>query len=209
MKMKNAVLTVVLTLVGLSCFATDKDSLVGHSMPLLEAKTLDGKTVDAAFYAGHVTLVSFMYIGCQPCMNEISVLNKIRDEYAANSQVQVLCVANHMKDQMQDFNARDTTMMSEVRSAMKLDSMRYMIQPACPDGVKKSTRTVINGETNISLKCECNTILEAFHFTAYPTTFFVDKTGMIRRIDKGGPGQKNDLHFYNGLREELEKLLAE
>jgi thiol-disulfide isomerase/thioredoxin len=66
---------------------------------LLKTATVAGKAVDEAYYKGHVTVVSFMYIGCLPCMNEIALLNKLKKEYAEMG-VQVLCVAAQMKQQM-------------------------------------------------------------------------------------------------------------
>ena len=186
------------------------ESLVGHPMPLLANKTLDGKTIDANYYAGHVTVVSFMAIGCMPCMNEINTLNKITEEYAANGNMQVLCVARQMGNQMVQFNGEDkASYFSMVRKALKADPIKYAIQPACDGESKMEVKKDEDGNVNVGLKCECNTLSEKYGISGIPVTFFIDKKGLIRKIESGGPGKPNDPEFYNKLKTEIDLLLAE
>ena len=53
-------------------------------MPAINGETLDGKKIDSAYFHGHLTLISFFYIGCPPCMKEIPVLNKLKDHFKNN-----------------------------------------------------------------------------------------------------------------------------
>lgn len=71
---RNRFIPVLVALV-LPLMSFDQDSLLNHPMPSLHNKTLDGRTIDANYYKDHITLVSFMYIGCLPCMYEIDALN--------------------------------------------------------------------------------------------------------------------------------------
>ncbi len=130
------------------------DSLLGQKMPVLPAQTLDGVTVDAAYFLGKVTLVNFMYIGCPPCMAEIAFLNRLYDEYRAGGQVQVLCIARQMPAQMRDFNTADSSLYGKLRQAFGAGRIRYPILPACPPGASTQEQ---RGD-NIRLNSECNTV---------------------------------------------------
>jgi thiol-disulfide isomerase/thioredoxin len=208
--MKNISLAMLLLLLLLPLFSFDSDSLVGHPMPLLPGKTLDGKIIDAGYYKNHVTVVSFMAIGCMPCMNEISTLNKIQDEYAARG-VQVLCIARQMGDQMIKFNSDDKkSYFYLVRNALKAEPIKYTILPACANGKSKMLETTDSAGDVISvnLKVECNTLEEKYGVTAIPATFFVDKKGIIRKTEVGGPGEPNDTAFYERMKKEIDYLRA-
>jgi thiol-disulfide isomerase/thioredoxin len=208
--MKHLLPVILLFLLALPLCSFDSYSLVGHPMPLLPAKTLDGKTVDAHYFEGHVTVVVFMAFGCIPCMYEINVLNKISDEYAAKG-VQVLCIARQMCDQVMQFNSEDKkSYFYMLRNAMKAEPMRYAVQPACAD--KQSTMQVSedgNGSKNITLKVECNTLEETYGVTGVPVTFYVDKNGIIRKTAGGGPGKPNDPDYYKKVKNEIDQMLGE
>ena len=133
----------------------DKEGMLNHPIPLLPNKTLDGKVIDEYYYKGHVTIVSFMYIGCLPCMDEINTLNKIYDEYSSNKQLQVLCVARQMREQMVAFNGNNKTIFSKIRNAWGVDPIKYSIQPACNDSISMIEK---NTDDTMTLKSECATI---------------------------------------------------
>ena len=178
---------------------------VNDPVPLLPNKTLDGKTIDENYYKGHITLVSFMFIGCVPCMNEIGVLNKIKKEYTANKQFQMLCVARQMKQQMVQFNATDSSIFSRIRRAMNVDSIQYSIQPACNDEASK----ILTEGNHITVKSECTTLEEKYGITSFPTIFYVDKKGIVRKIKQGGPPAQNDTFFYKEVKRDIDSLLSE
>ena len=187
--------------------------LLNNPIPLLPNKTLDGKTIDENYYKGHVTIVSFMYIGCAGCMNEISTLNKIKAEYANNEQLQILCIARQMRDQMISFNGYhmakfDTSKpmdYSYIRKAMNTDSIQYTILPACAD----AKSTMVKNGNEFSIKSECSTIEEKYGVTTFPTTLYVDKKGIVRQIHVGGPPTKDAPEFYNEIKKQIDLLSAE
>lgn len=198
--MKKA--TLILLLLPLLSFSSD--SLLNRPMPLLVNKTLDGKTIDKSYFKGHITVVSFMFIGCMPCMNEIGLLNKLNKEYHTNSGLQILCIARQMKEQMLQFNSDSKTMFSQLRKALNVDTISYSIQPAC----NNETSNMDSAGNNVSLKSECNTISDIYGVDRYPTIFFVDGEGIIRKIYTGGPPAKNDTAYYNKLKIEIDSLLG-
>jgi thiol-disulfide isomerase/thioredoxin len=196
-----------LAFVCLSSF--DYSSMLNHAMPLLPNRTLDNKTIDENYYKGHVTIVSFMFIGCMPCMNEISVLNTLKEEYAGNNKFQILCVARQMGQQMKQFNEDTGSIMGKVRKALKVDPISYSIQPACNDAESKMVDNGNDADRHIELKSECNTIAEKYGVTAFPTIFYVDKNRTIRKIEVGGPQVKNDLAFHDKIKRTVDSLLSE
>ncbi len=212
MKKNASVIWLLIFMLPLLSF--DYGSLLNHPIPLLPNKTLDGKTIDENYFRGHVTIVSFMYIGCPGCMNEITPLNKLKQEYAGNDKVQILCVARNMKEQMVQFNSNDTAKPDTnnlqnigyglIRKAMKADAIQYTIQPACNEG---HGRTVNGNEIRIA--SECNTIKDVYGIETFPTTFFVDKKGIVREMHVGGPAIKDDEEFYNYYKKQVDSLLAE
>jgi thiol-disulfide isomerase/thioredoxin len=204
--MKKILLSSLLPMFILLLLSFDKQSMLNRPMLLLPNKTLDGKVIDQNYYKGHVTLVSFMYIGCLPCMVEISTLNKLKKDYRGNNQVQILCAARQMRQQMIDFNAHNNTLHSKERRTFGADSITYTILPACKDAKSK---IVMNGSGGYTINSECNTIEEKFGVEGFPTLFYVDKKGIVRKIDLGAPDVKNDPEFYAGIKKELDILLSE
>jgi len=198
--MKKATLILLL----LPFLSFNSDSLLNRPMPLLANKTLDGKIIDNNYFKGHITIVSFMFIGCMPCMNEIGLLNKLNKEYHTDSRLQILCIARQMKEQMLQFNSDGKTMFSQLRKALNVDPITYSIQPACSN--EKSNMDSMGN--NVSLKSECNTISDIYGVDRYPTIFFVDEEGIIRKIYTGGPPAKNDTAYYNKLKIEIDSLLG-
>ena len=198
----------LLAALALSLSSLAQHPLLNKPMPLLPAKTLDGKTIDAQYYKGHITVVSFMYIGCPPCMNEIGMLNRLNDEYKSR-HVQFLCVARQMREQMVQFNDDSTSLFGKLRKALGVPPMNYSIQPACADAESKMIKGGSDSEQHIDMKSECSTITDVFGVTAFPTAFFVNKQGVIRTIKRGGPPNQHDEHFYEEMKARIDSMLAE
>ena len=208
--MKGIIAAILLSFLILPLSSFNSETLVGHPIPLLPNKTLDGKTIDENYFRGHVTVVTFMAIGCMPCMYEINSLNKIQKEYAARG-VQVLCVARQMRDQMVQFNSDDKkSYFSMLRNAVKVEPIKYDIQPACADkksALEEKKDTARNVE--VTLKMECNTLEEKYGITAIPATFYVNKNGIVRSTTIGGPGKPNDPDYLSEVKKVIDQLLAE
>ena len=186
------------------CSFDNGSSMLNRPMPLLHNKTLDGKTIDESYYKGHVSLVSFMYIGCMGCMSEINSLNKLNAKYSSNEKFHMLCIARQMKEQMEQFNSDKKSMFNTLRSYFGAGPIQYSIQPGCSGTSKMDSST-----GRIDLKSECNTVEETYGFSTYPTLFIVDKKGIIREIKTGAPAKGKEQAFYDGLEKEINELLAE
>lgn len=183
----------------------DKAGPEGKAMPLLPGKTLKGHTMNAAYFKGHVTLVNFMYIGCPPCMNEIGAMNRLYHDYAGNNKFQMLCIARQTNAQMNSFNAAGASLYSRIRTALGAEPIAYDILAACEGNASHTDTT---GE-NIRISKECNIIEEIYGVDSYPTAWFVDKNGIVRKVSHGGPASKDDKEFYTRMKKEIDAMLAE
>ena len=139
-------------------------------MPAINGETLDGKKIDSAYFNGHLTLISFFYIGCPPCMKEIPVLNKLKDHFK-NVPFQILAVAPHSPSVLKHFNQTP---------AGTRESMRYDILPECPEDNQPGTAP------------RCHTISRLFGVSAYPTAVLINRNGEILMTIEGFPMREND-----------------
>ncbi|MFV0269993.1 MAG: TlpA family protein disulfide reductase [Draconibacterium sp.] len=57
------------------------NSLIGKKFPLTTVKTIKGNNLTIQDLQGKPTLVNLWFTNCKPCLEEIPVLNKIRDIY--------------------------------------------------------------------------------------------------------------------------------
>ncbi|MBX2906515.1 MAG: TlpA family protein disulfide reductase [Taibaiella sp.] len=204
--MKKMLLLAALVPALFSAYA--QNPLINKPIPLLPAKTLDGKTIDGQYYKGHLTVVSFMYIGCPPCMNEIGILNRLNEEYKAKN-VQFLCVARQMPEQMMQFNEDSSSLFGKLRKALGVPRMNYSIQPACASVESKMVKSGSDSDQHITLTSECNTITDLYGVSSFPTAFFVDGQGIIRKINRGGPPSQHDEAFYEEMKASIDSMLVE
>ncbi|MBL0095946.1 MAG: TlpA family protein disulfide reductase [Bacteroidetes bacterium] len=77
-------------------------------IPSFTGKTLSNKTVDSLYFKDKLTLISFFYIGCAPCMREIPVLNRLNKHYAGKP-VQLLAIGSHPPAQLAVFDPGDSS----------------------------------------------------------------------------------------------------
>ena len=67
----------------------------------------------------------------------------------------------------------------------------------------------VDSGQHIRMQRECNTITDVYGVTSFPTAFFVDKQGIIGKINKGGPPNQHDEHFYEEMKAQIDSMLAE
>lgn len=54
--------------------------LLNTKFPILNMSTIDGQTFQTKSLMGKNTLINFWFTNCQPCLDEIPILNEISDE---------------------------------------------------------------------------------------------------------------------------------
>lgn len=145
-----------------------------YKIPAFSGTTLDHKTVDSLYFKDKLTLISFFYIGCAPCMKEIPVLNRLK-EYYAGKPVQLLAIGSHPPSQLAIFNPADTTGNTEIITRYRTEKIRYDILPECKE----------------ELTSRCFTLSRLFGVNAYPTSFIVNGKGEILMTTEGFPMREN------------------
>ncbi len=147
--------------------------------PVITGTTLTGKKVDSLYFKNKLTLVSFFYIGCAPCMKEIPVLNKLQQHFR-DSAFQILAVAPHTPLQLAMFNPEDTAAVhADVISRYKTEKIIYDILPECPE------------DANSGYAPRCYRISSLFGVSAYPTAVFINGKGEIVMTTEGFPMREN------------------
>src|SRR5688500_7988442 len=105
----------LLFFIVISCFAfalPGPGKLNNKPLPKLNGKTIAGVTIDSAFFTGKVTLITFMFIGCPPCMKEIPIMNKLDSMYK-DKPFNLLTIAPHIEKHLKDFNSVNASAYSQ------------------------------------------------------------------------------------------------
>jgi len=141
--------------------------------PALQGKTLSGIPADTTFTQGKLTILSFFYIGCMPCMKEIPVLNLLKDHFKGRP-VQVVAVAPHTARQLREWNTVENT------ARYRTEPISYEILPECGDTLDKTGFSPV-----------CYALSRRFGVSAYPTSVFIGPAGELLMNVEGFPMREN------------------
>lgn len=156
--------------------SNDPTRLLNRKVPTIKAVASNGQVIDTDYFKGKVTLISFMFIGCVPCMKEAPALNQLYKEVSPDS-LQMLCIAPHTAAQMSDYNSDTNNRLSLLRKANGVDPIPYPVVAEC-------TTTKVGRAPNV-LGPECNTLSSQFFVSGYPATVLVDRNGIVRKVYEG------------------------
>ena len=154
----------------------DLHLLLNKKVPALVVVASNGQRIDTNYFKGKVTLISFMFIGCPPCMKEAPALNQLYNEVSSDT-LQMLCIAPHTATQMADYNSDATNRFSLIRKANGVDPIPYPVVAECTMPKEGRAPNVIGPE--------CNTLSSRFLVSGYPVTLLVDRKGIIRNVYQG------------------------
>ncbi len=171
-------LTATLLFVGSTMKNSGDDSylLLNKKVPAIVALASNGQRIDTNYFKGKVTLISFMFIGCPPCMKEAPALNQLYKEVSPDT-LQMLCIAPHTAAQMSDYNSDASNRFSLIRKANGVDPIPYPIVTECMLPKAGRAPNVVGPE--------CNTLSSQFLVSGYPATLLVDRKGIIRHVYQG------------------------
>jgi len=157
--------------------------------PALQGTTLSGVSADSTFTTGKLTILSFFYIGCMPCMKEIPVLNRLREHFK-NRPVQVVAVAPHTARQLREWNTVENT------ARYRTEPISYEILPECGDTLDKTGFSPV-----------CYALSRRFGVSAYPTSVFIGPAGELLMNVEGFPMRENQDETLQELIRTVEGLL--
>ena len=186
----------------LICFAGKEIFLMDKPVPNFSGLTLDNKKIDSTFFKGKVTLLNFWAIGCKPCMKELPFLQELDSSFQKQA-FHILSVAPHSREKLLAFNSGKPSQYSNFRKAIGADIIRVNVLPECMTSLKNKD----DNNHHLTLLHDCEAISNLFNVDAYPTTFIIDKAGIIRKIHFGYPMEQSDSEFKTQIVSEIEKLL--
>ena len=179
--------------------------VIGKQFPSFSLTSLDNILVNNDSLVGKVGVINFMYIGCPPCMTEISYLNGLQNDYK-DKDVKLICFAPHTPKMLSLFtgiekdNSQLTIAFEQLKKMFRVPKIEYPIIPACIIG--REAR--IEGE-NIRLGPDCTYITDHFFVNSYPQTFIVDKKGVVRKVIYGFSNDGNIIEYKKSIDELLEE----
>lgn len=201
-------LLAIFLLVSAGSFAQGPNAFVlqmpGKPFPVFDLTGRSGKRWKNDELKGKVTLVSFWFVGCKSCMQEIPCLNMLQDSIR-DARFQVISFARNTAHEIDMFvNKRYDTTVRAFKNYRSARQMNYEIIPSCM-GDSRSVGS-------------CELLHNKLHVNTYPVTMLVDKSGIVRKVYIGFPDPKvstkngilNDPgirdHFYM-MKREAEALL--
>lgn len=146
----------------------EPDDYLDKEFPLPLMTTLDNKKINIDSLKGKPTLINFWFTTCKPCIEEMPVLNAIK---------------NQLKDSV-NFVAITFESTAKAKAFLK----RYKFNFSQIANAKKFT--------------------ESMNMSAFPVNIFLDKNGIVRKIENGIPyivDDKKKMKMGNG-KEFLEAL---
>ncbi|HEX4038599.1 MAG TPA: TlpA disulfide reductase family protein [Acidobacteriaceae bacterium] len=126
--------------------------LEGKPAPAFTLVDLSGKKVSLESYRGHPLVVDFWATWCGPCKVEIPWFEKLHDQYAGQG-LEILGLSTDDLDK--DDPARLFTEKRDIADFAQKMHMNYPV--------------LLNGES----------VEDAYGLEAYPTTFYIDRTGKV------------------------------
>lgn len=199
---KNSLIKLFSLVVGsiLCSFVFTTPPLLNKKMPQIVGLTVKNVKIDSNYFKNKVTLITFFYVGCPPCMNEIAALMKLKK----NKDFQVLYIAPHTASQMKQFNSDYNNDYSFIRNYYKAQKITFDILPECE---KEAERYV--GEDKNTIKPECGRISQLFHVFGYPATFIIDRKCIVRSAHYGFSVEKKDSSEVKKLQREIDICLRQ
>jgi len=172
--------------------------LVNMQMPNIKETSITGNAWNAETLKGKVVVVNFWFIGCPRCMKEIKYLNRLNEKYK-NDNFVLLSIAPHIKQDLIDFNSDSINRHSRIRKHyLDKAKIEYEIIAEC-------------SERNSKPGPDCDNISSLFNVIGYPTSFIINKKGIIEHAKVGfGFESENSegLEYSPDYEKIIDKLLA-
>lgn len=163
--------------------------LIGKKVPAYQSTTIDGKTIDSSYFKGKITILSFFGFGCAPCNQELSLLCEM-SKTLPRENYQILLLGDATEKDLRDLRAYRSKDYGKMKRKLGIDTLAFDIVADCPEN---PVRIIMRS---------CKGSKETFQVSALPTTFFINKEGVIKDICMGFSLPRNkefDAYFYSKL----------
>ena len=78
-----------------------ENSLIGHELPNFALTLLNGKILNSESLKGKPTVINFWFIYCAPCIEEMPILNEIKNEFG--NEVNFIAITYHTQKEIHEF----------------------------------------------------------------------------------------------------------
>ena len=170
-----------------------KPKIIGKKLPYFKGVAISGQKIDSTYFKNKVTLITFFYIGCPPCLSEINGLKKLKKQ----KNFQVLYIVSQTGWEMKQFNSDWPNQYSKIRMKYKVGKIEYDILPQCEETKQKPL-----------IEPDCNAIAQKFRATVFPSTYLIDKMGIIREVWYGFGMDSTDHSNIKSWQKEIDQLLS-
>lgn len=79
------------------------DDMVGDEAPVVSFRTMERKKREDYSWSNKITVINFWFVSCPPCIEELPLLNKLKERYAKSDKVKFLAVTFNNTDEVKDF----------------------------------------------------------------------------------------------------------
>lgn len=166
--------------------------------PLFTAKTITGQSINLAELKRKVVLINFWYMGNTASIVGIPTLNKIYTNYK-NKNFVFVSMSISSPEQLKKFTqTKDST---EIFKTLK----RVYTENQIP------YKKLPNERVKYPIIPSCKDFAHSYKTSIFPTTFLIDKKGVIRAVYDSPfalPEDHKD-EYYENLTKEIDKLLKE
>ena len=179
-------------LAGLTICVLILSFAVPKKFPTLSDQTLDGKTIDAAYFADKKTIIIHMFLGCPGATKAVRDLQAIEDSISDN--IQVLFVLENTPDQVRDFNSDEENNWSRIRKSQRIQPITQDIIAEC-----ETSNVRIDEAGNMRVGNQCDKLSKELKIKYSPTFFFVNGEGKIIKRQNGYSGEQTPQGMWKKL----------
>ena len=183
---------ITLLITGLAVFTLLVSFALPKKFPVLTDQTMNGKTIDASYFANKKTIIIHMFLGCPGATNAIRNIEAIQDSIPHN--IQVLYILENTPDQVNEFNSDEENNWSSIRKSRKLNPITQDIVAECET---PNVRIDENGNMRVGVQCE--KLRKELKIKYSPTFFFVNGDGKIIKRENGYRGKQTPAGMWKKL----------
>ena len=193
-------LTIIYFLVLTNVFGqAQKDTLLysplrwlDKKIPAYQSVAIDGKLIDSNYFKGKTTIICFFGFNCGPCRQELSLLSEL-DKNISKEKFQILMLGDASEKDLNDLRSRNSKTSGKWKRKLGIDTLTFDIVSDCP-----------NIRVSFLMRTCKGAAFNTFKVYAIPTTFFVNKEGIVKKVFVRFSiprNKKDDDYFYSTLRE--------
>lgn len=157
--------------------------LLNKPLPIFQMESVDSVLLDNSSFNGKVSVLEFWYAGCKPCETLIPSLDKLKEKYQNNSNIQWISL---FKDSIYVNPDGELLFQSSSFSSEGSPPRKYDFHwKQFPNAWSKN---------------------RVFNIMAYPTTMILDTSGVVRAIHVGASESGDNEELINALSNQIDNL---